>query len=222
MQNTLEFLYEDNHMLAVYKPAGMLSQGDLTGDLDLLTLAKEIIKRRDHKPGNVYLGLVHRLDRPVAGAMIVAKTSKAAGRLSKQFRERSTKKIYRAVVEGCPRQDRATLTHRMQKDRARRMSRIVGPHEQGKDAVLHYRVLKSGPDTSLVEVELVTGLSHQIRVQLSTMGCPILGDRKYGSTLVGGNGTIALYAHSISFRHPVKNEPITIVAGPPPNWPWGG
>jgi 23S rRNA pseudouridine1911/1915/1917 synthase len=222
LQNTLEFLYEDNHLLAVYKPAGMLSQGDLTGDLDLLTLAKEIIKRRDHKPGNVYLGLVHRLDRPVAGAMILAKTSKAAGRLSKQFRERSTKKIYRAVVEGCPPQDRATLSHRLQKDRGSRISRVVESHEQGKDAVLHYQVLESGADRSLVEVELVTGLSHQIRVQLSTVGCPILGDRKYGATLVGGNGTIALYARAITFRHPVKNEPITIVAEPPPNWPWGG
>jgi 23S rRNA pseudouridine1911/1915/1917 synthase len=220
VKNKLKFLYEDNHVLAVYKPAGMLSQGDLTGDLDLLTLAKEILKRRDNKLGNVYLGLVHRLDRPVAGVMIVAKTSKAAGRLSKQFRERSTKKIYRAVVEGRPEQDRATLTHRLQKDRANRLSRVVGLNEQGRDGVLSYRVLDSSADHSLIEVDLKTGLSHQIRVQLSTIGCPILGDRKYGSTMAGGSGTIALYARAITFHHPVKNEPMTIVAEPPPNWPW--
>ncbi len=219
MQNTLKFLYEDNHVLAVYKPAGMLSQGDLSGDLDLLTLAKEIIKRRENKPGNVYLGLVQRLDRPVAGVMIVAKTSKAAGRLSKQFRERSTTKIYRAVVAGRPKEDRATLTHRLQKDRANRMSRIVEAHEQGKDAVLRYRVLGTREDRSLIEVDLLTGLSHQIRVQLSSTGCPIVGDRKYGST-IGGHGTIALYAHSITFHHPVKNTPVTVVAEPPPDWPW--
>ena len=152
--------------------------------------------------------------------MIVAKTSKAAGRLSRQFRERSTRKIYRAVVEGRPDRDQATLRHRLLKDRAKRITRVVQAGAEGKEAVLTYQILDSTRNSSLVEVELLTGLSHQIRVQLSTIGCPILADRKYGATMSGATGTIALYAHSITFRHPVKKEPLTITADPPNHWPW--
>ncbi|MCP4678831.1 MAG: RluA family pseudouridine synthase [Deltaproteobacteria bacterium] len=216
----LPFLYEDNHVLAVDKPAGMLSQGDLTGDLDVLTLAKEIIRQRDKKPGNVYLGLVHRLDRPVGGAMVIAKTSKAAGRLSKQFRERSTKKIYRAVVQGTPELSEANLQHRLYKDRARRVTRVVGPDKDGKDGELRYYVMESRTGKSLVEVRLITGLPHQIRAQLSAIGHPVLGDRKYGAQRPLPAGNIALFSSSLTFIHPVKNEPMTISAVPPDNWPW--
>ncbi len=216
---SLRILFEDNHVLVVEKPAGMLSQGDLTGDLDVLTLAREIIKTRDRKPGNVFLGLVHRLDRPVGGVMVVAKTSKAAGRLSGQFRERRTRKIYRTVVSGCPTPAEAPLRHRLKKDRAARITRVVGEGE-GKPAELRYRVLETRDDRSLLEVELITGLSHQIRAQLSAIGHPIVGDRKYGSRIPYVPGRIALYAQSITFDHPVRREPVTVTADPPNGWPF--
>ncbi len=177
----LPILYEDNHILAVAKPAGLLSQGDLSGDLDVLTVVKQMIKTRDQKPGNVYLGLVHRLDRPVGGVMVLAKTSKAAGRLSSQFRERTTQKIYHAVVEGRMSTPQAELTHRLAKDRKSRVTKVVPPHLDGKIAKLSYEVVDADNGLSLLSVRLITGLSHQIRVQLSAIGHPIVGDRKYGA-----------------------------------------
>jgi 23S rRNA pseudouridine1911/1915/1917 synthase len=216
----IPILYEDNHVLAIDKPAGLLSQADLSGDLDVLTAVKELLKRRDGKPGNVYLGLVHRLDRPVSGAMLLAKTSKAASRLSRQFRERETEKRYRAAVAGAPPADAAELVHSLAKDPAARVTRIVPTG--GKVARLAYRVLERRDSTSLLEVALLTGLPHQIRAQLAAIGCPVLGDRKYGapSHLRSGPGAIALYSRSISFRHPVRAETVTIEAPPPPHWPW--
>jgi 23S rRNA pseudouridine1911/1915/1917 synthase len=218
--NEISILFEDNHLIAIDKPAGMLSQADLSGDLDVLTAVKELLRRRDGKPGNVYLGLVHRLDRPVAGAMILAKTSKAAARLSSQFRERETTKLYRAVVLGAPKEEAAELVHTVAKDQASRTTRVVA--SGGKVARLKYRVLERKDALSLVEVELLTGLSHQIRAQLSIIGHPICGDRKYGapSHLRSGPGAIALYSRSISFDHPVRGERITVEAPPPPHWPW--
>jgi 23S rRNA pseudouridine1911/1915/1917 synthase len=216
----IRILYEDNHVLAIDKPAGMLSQADLSGDLDVLTAAKELLKRRDGKPGNVYLGLVHRLDRPVSGAMLLAKTSKAAGRLSAQFRERETEKLYRAVVAGSPEADAGELTHNLQKDTAARVTRVIA--KGGKVARLRYRVLERRESASLLELELLTGLPHQIRAQLAAKGFPILGDRKYGapSHLPSGPGAIALYSRSIAFRHTVRDELVTVEAPPPPHWPW--
>jgi len=216
----LEILFEDNHVLAVNKPPGMLSQSDLTGDLDLLTYAKETIRRRDNKPGNVYLGLVHRLDRPVGGTMLIAKTSKAAGRLSKQFRERETKKIYRAVVVGAVETASGTLRHRLSKDGAKRVTRVVGAAETGKNAELNFEVMEKQNGKSLLEIELITGLSHQIRAQLSAMGHPVLGDLKYGAKAPLPGGNIALFAKSITFAHPTKNNAVTVAANPPENWPW--
>ncbi|MCP4602546.1 MAG: RNA pseudouridine synthase [Proteobacteria bacterium] len=198
----------------------MLSQADLTGSLDILTLAKEIIRRRDEKPGKVYLGLVHRLDRPVGGVMVIAKTSKAAGRLSNQFRERTVKKVYWAVVNGIPRSEEATLKHRLQKDRAMRMTRVVSPKEQGKDAELVYRIVDTRREKSLVEIDLKTGLPHQIRAQVAAIGHPVLGDRKYGAKAPISGGNIALFARSIAFLHPVKKEWQKVTANQPANWPW--
>lgn len=217
----LPFLYEDNHVLGVDKPPGILSQGDLTGDVDVLSLAKRLIKKRDDKPGKVYLGLVHRLDRPVGGAMIIAKTSKAAARLSRQFRERSTQKVYRAVVQGNP-PDGGDLEHALLKDRAARVTRVVSPQTQGaKVARLSYKVIERRGDRALVEVDLYTGLPHQIRVQLAAVGHPIAGDRKYGSRISPEKaGTIALYSLRIAFAHPVGKHEVVVTADPPDSFPW--
>jgi 23S rRNA pseudouridine1911/1915/1917 synthase len=216
----LPILFEDNHLLIIDKPAGMLSQGDLSGDLDVLTMAKQMIKARDQKPGNVFLGLVHRLDRPVGGVMVIAKTSKAAGRLSAQFRERTTEKIYLAVVEGIPNHPHAVLTHRLVKDRAARITRVFTDHPEAKTAKLSYTVSGRGPDRSLLEIRLITGVSHQIRAQLSTIGHPIVGDRKYGAQRPFEKGIIALYAKRLTLVHPVTKTPITAEAKPPKNWPF--
>ncbi len=218
----LPILYEDNHLLVVDKPAGLLSQADLGGDLDLLTLAREVIKQRDGKPGNVYLGLVHRLDRPVAGAMVLAKTSKAAGRLSRGFRERAARKIYLAVVRGLPEPPSAALTHSLVRDRSRRLTRIAAGDEDGREARLEYRVIETRAGRSLVEVVLGTGLQHQIRSQLAAIGHPVEGDRKYGASeyLAGGPGAIALFSRELGFEHPVRRTPLLVVAPPPPHFPW--
>lgn len=218
MAVSLPFLFEDNHVLVVNKPAGLLSQADLTGDLDVLTVARHILKRRDHKPGNVYLGLVHRLDRPVSGAMIVAKTSKAASRLSEALRQRTLHKVYWAVVEGTPQPSEALLEHHLRKDPRQKRSFVVAPSE-GKPARLRYRVLREHGNRSLVEVELLTGLPHQIRVQLSHIDCPIVGDRKYGAAPLAVPGTIALHARLVRFEHPVRREQIEVEAPLPENFP---
>lgn len=213
-------LYEDNHLIAVDKPAGMLSQRDLRGDLDVLTMVKAFIKRRDGKPGNVYVGLVHRLDRPVGGAMLLAKTSKAAGRICAQFRQRDTRKIYRAVVEGAPVPPEGRLVHRLEKDRSTRVTRVV--EAGGKEGRLSYRVLGSSGGRSLVEVDLETGLPHQIRAQLSAVGTPVVGDVKYGAApdRDRGAGVIALYSRVIEFDHPVSRQRVRVVARPSGDWPW--
>jgi 23S rRNA pseudouridine1911/1915/1917 synthase len=216
----LPILYEDNHLLVVDKPAGMLAQADLGGDLDVLTLAKRVIKRRDGKPGNVFLGLVHRLDRPVSGVMALAKTSKAASRLSAQFRDREPEKRYLVVVGGTPDPQRAELRHYLRKDRAARITRVVGSERDGKPARLGYEVLETRGATSLLRVLLLTGLPHQIRAQLAAVGHPILGDRKYGSTTPFVRGKLALHAESLALRHPVRGERIEIKADPPAHWPW--
>lgn len=216
----LRIYHEDNHVLVVEKPAGLLSQADLSGDLDVLTLAKQWLKDRYEKPGNVYLGLIHRLDRPVSGVMILAKTSKAAGRLSKVFRERKTRKIYRAVVEGELLPESGELAHRLCKDSTTRKTRVVGPEERGKDARLYYSVLDRSPEKTLVEVRLITGLPHQIRAQLSAEGHPVVGDRKYGSKVPFKLGRIALHAYSLSLAHPVRKQEISVTSPLPGDWPW--
>ena len=214
----LTVLYEDNHCLAVNKPARLLTMGDATGERTLLDLAKDYIKRKYDKPGAVFLGVVHRLDRPVSGVVVFGRTSKAAARLSEQFRERRVEKIYRAIVEGVPPERDAVLQDWLWKDPGRNVTQIVREGTPGaQQAALAIRRLKTNGSRSLVEVKPVTGRSHQIRVQLSSRGWPILGDSKYGSN-VRLDGSIALHAYSLTFRHPTKGEEITVVADVPVSW----
>src|SRR5574344_561045 len=198
MKNNLEILYEDNHIIIVVKPINVLSQSDKTNDVDMLTLLKKYIKEKYNKPGNVYLGLVHRLDRPVGGVMVFAKTSKAASRLSEQIRTHELKKEYCAVIEGLvPNHD--ILEDKLLKDEKKNM---VFVSEKGKDSELEYDLIKYKDNYSLVHINLKTGRSHQIRVQFSSRNHPLYGDQKYNKNAKVGE-QIALMATSLSFVHPV-------------------
>lgn len=214
----LTVLYEDNHCLAVNKPARLLTMGDATGERTLLDDAKDYIKQKYDKPGAVFLGVVHRLDRPVSGVVLFARTSKAAARLSEQFRERIVEKVYRAIVEGVPPERDAVLQDWLWKDPGRNVTQIVREGTPGaQQAALALRRLKTNGSRSLVEVKPVTGRSHQIRVQLSSRGWPILGDSKYGSN-VRLDGSIALHAYSLTFRHPTKGEEVEVTSDIPRSW----
>ncbi|MEM1041250.1 MAG: RNA pseudouridine synthase [Bacteroidota bacterium] len=215
-----EVLYLDNHLLAVSKPAGLLVQEDYTGDADLLTLGKAHLKNKFDKLGNVFLGLVHRLDRPVSGVLVLARTSKSASRLSDQFRRRTPQKRYLALVEG-------RLTGQGSREdwlaKIDRHVRVVKPgHPQGKRAELRWQALasnrtKSGA-VSLVEVELLTGRAHQIRVQLAALGYPILGDLRYGAKREFDGRNLALHSYRLTVEHPTKREPMSFSALPPSTW----
>lgn len=213
-----EVLLLDNHLLAVDKPAGMLVQGDRTGDDDLVTLAKAFLKRRFDKPGNVFVGLVHRLDRPTSGVVVLARTSKAAGRLSEQFRRRSVEKRYLAVVEGRL-QGGGERTDWLAKGEGGGARLVEEGAEGAQRAALRWRALAASGPRTLVEVDLLTGRKHQIRVQLAGLGAPILGDLRYGSRtpFTGGRG-IALHAHRLVVEHPTQREPVALEAPPPPAW----
>lgn len=206
MQN-LKVLYEDNHIIVVEKQPNIPSQADKTGDIDMLTLVKAYIKEKYNKPGNVYLGLVHRLDRPVGGIMIFAKTSKAASRLSNQVREKVFKKKYLAVVDGKIQNKKGTLEDYLYKDERNNISKVVSKNKKNaKHAKLDYRVVKYNEikDLSLVEINLHTGRHHQIRVQLSNFGHSIFGDQKYGTR--GRGRQIALWAYELTIEHPITKE----------------
>lgn len=214
----LTILYEDNHCLAVDKPARLLTMGDATGEPTLLDAAKAYVKRKYDKPGAVFLGVVHRLDRPVSGVVLFARTSKAAARLSEQFRERSVEKVYRAIVAGTPPEREAVLQDWLWKDPGRNVTQVVREGTPGaQQAALAVKRLRTAGGRSLVEVRPVTGRSHQIRVQLASRGWPILGDGKYGST-ERLDGAIALHAASLTFRHPTKGEPVTVRVDEPEGW----
>jgi 23S rRNA pseudouridine1911/1915/1917 synthase len=213
--------FEDNHLLVVYKPAGLLSQGDETGDANLLDLCKAWIKNRHHKPGRAFLGLVHRLDRPVAGVMVFARTSKAAARLSDQIRNRRMRKLYLAVVQGQPLSAEGRLVHFL--ERRERVVRIVPrPTPLSREARLVYRVRETAGDRSLLEIELETGRKHQIRLQLSHAGCPIVGDVRYGAPSALPSRPIALFASRIAVEHPTRGEMLPFTAPLPGAWPWPG
>lgn len=220
MQN-LKVIYEDNHIIIVEKTPNIPSQADKTGDMDMLTLVKNYIKEKYNKPGNVYLGLVHRLDRPVGGVMVFAKTSKAASRLSEQVRTKSLKKIYLAVVDGKFDKEKGTLEDYLYKDERNNISKVVNATKKNaKLAKLDYEVLKYNEvkDLSLVKVNLYTGRHHQIRVQLSNFGHSIFGDQKYGTR--GKGKQIALWAYSLTINHPITKEEMTFEDLPEPVGTW--
>lgn len=219
----IPILYEDNHLLALDKPAGLLSQGDATGDLSAVDLAREDLRTRYGKPGNVFVGLVHRLDRPVSGVLLLAKTSKAAARLSEQFRSREVEKVYLALVEGSPRDDRGEWVDRLVKDERSNRVDAVGDEGGGSEARLAYRVLERSHNSALVELRPTTGRGHQLRIQLSSRGLPIVGDRKYGakSSLKASDGgyRIALHASRLTVKHPTRGEPVVLNSELPTDWP---
>ncbi len=219
--SNLQVLYEDNHLIAINKRAGDIVQGDKTGDTPLSEVTKGYLKRKYNKPGNVYLGVAHRLDRPTTGIVVFAKTSKALPRLNKLFAEKAAEKTYWAVVRQAPEKHEATLTHWLKRNTKQNKS-YAYPKEvpESKKAILSY-MLRSTLDTHfLLEVALKTGRHHQIRVQLSAIGCPIKGDLKYGFPRSNKDGSIHLHARSLSFIHPVKKEPISIQAAPPKDPIW--
>lgn len=206
-------LYEDNHLLIVNKRVSDIVQGDITGDKSLDVLLKEFIKLRDSKPGEVFLGIPHRLDRPVSGAVVFAKTSKALSRMAALFREKEIEKIYHAIVEKCPVPEAGTLEHFLTRNTKQNKSYIHGHEVKGsKHAKLHYKKLASSDRYHLLEVTLETGRHHQIRAQLAGMGSIIKGDRKYGAKRSNKNGGISLHARKLSFIHPVKKERVEVLA----------
>lgn len=213
--NKLNIIYEDNHLLVVEKPINVPVQEDISNDKDLLTMLKGYIKEKYNKPGNVYLGLVHRLDRPVGGIMVFAKTSKAASRLSEQIRNKTFKKIYKAVVIGNINKS-GTLIDKLLKDTKRN---IVKVDDNGKESILKYKLLDYKNNLSLIEIELLTGRSHQIRVQMSHFGYPLYGDQKYNKNAIVGN-QIALFACKIEFEHPTTHKLLTFGLSLPDRYPF--
>ena len=219
--NELKVIYEDNHIIVVEKPPNIPSQSDKTGDIDMLTIIKQFLKEKYNKPGNVYLGLVHRLDRPVGGVMIFAKTSKAASRLSEQVRNKTLKKEYIAIVDGKLKEKKGTLENYLLKNEKTNTSKIVQEKvKNSKYAKLDYEVIKyqKDIDLSLLKIFLHTGRHHQIRVQLSGIGHSICGDQKYGTR--GRGKQISLWAYKLEIEHPVTKEPMIFTDIPEKIGPW--
>ena len=213
-----EILYEDNHCLAVVKPAGVVSAHFQGREETLDRALKAYLKEKHGKPGNVFLGVVHRLDRPVSGVLLFARTSKAAGRLAQQFREGTVEKVYWAVVEGDPDREAGSLEDWLLKDRTTGRVEVVEPHSGGaRQALLHFTRRSKFGGLSWLEIRPQTGRTHQLRVQLAHHGHPIFGDAKYGSVHTFDRA-IALHARSLTFLHPVRNEPITLTAELPRGW----
>jgi 23S rRNA pseudouridine1911/1915/1917 synthase len=216
-----EILYEDNHLLIINKKAGELAQGDETGDIPLIDSLKEFIKVRDQKPGNVFLGLIHRLDRPTSGVLIFAKTSKALSRMNEVFKTREVKKTYWAIVEGKPEKEFEHLEHYLRKNQKNnKVSVFTKPTPNAKRAILEYKTIGKLDNYTLLEVDLFTGRSHQIRSQLSFIGHSIKGDLKYGAKRSNPDGSISLHARKINFIHPVTKENLSIIAPPPKDNLW--
>ena len=215
---SLEILYEDNHIIAVNKKNSDIVQADKTGDEPLSEQVKAYIKKKYSKPGDVFLGIPHRVDRPVSGVVLFAKTSKALTRLNKMFQEHDNEitKIYWAIVSELPQEDEARLVHYLVRDTEKNKSSVyTRPRPGAKEAILEYKLINGSQNYFLLEVKLCTGRHHQIRCQLAKIGCPIKGDLKYGSPRSNPGGGISLHARSISFMHPVKQEMITLTATPP-------
>ncbi len=221
MSAELEVLYEDNHLIAVNKRAGDLVQGDETGDEPLPERIKAYLKVKYDKPGNVFLGVVHRLDRPTSGIVVFARTSKALGRMNDLFRHRDTLKVYWALCERAPAEPFGKLTDFLAKNAKQNKSYVVeANHPKGKKAELSYRLLGSLERYHLIEIELHTGRHHQIRAQLAAIGCIIRGDLKYGAKRSNPDGSISLHARKLEFVHPVQKEPISITVPCPSEKIW--
>jgi len=220
-KNNLQILFEDNHLLIVNKRPGDIMQGDKTGDKPLSEVIKEYIAEKYNKPGAVYLGVAHRIDRPTSGIVVFAKTSKALARLNKLFSERETKKTYWAIVKNMPPKQKDILTHFLVRNSKQNKSYARTKEVQdSKEAILEYTIVKKLDNFSLLEIDLHTGRHHQIRAQLSALGCPIKGDLKYGFDRSNPDGSIHLHARKLIFNHPVTKELVTIIANPPKDVVW--
>ena len=219
--SNLQVLFEDNHLIVINKRVGDIVQGDKTGDDPLSEVVKQYLKEKHTKPGNVYLGVVHRLDRPTSGIVLFSKTSKALPRLNKMFAQGETKKVYWAVVKNAPPQESGTLTHWLVRNPKQNKSYA---HEKevsdSKKAVLDYKIIKKLDNYFLLEIDLKTGRHHQIRAQLATIGCTIKGDLKYGADRSNKDGGIHLHARSLEIMHPVQKEPMPFLAPPPEDPIW--
>ena len=216
----MDILYEDNHIIAVNKAPGEIVQGDSTGDESLLDKVKLYVKKKYKKPGDVYLGLVHRIDRPVSGIVIFARTTKALVRLNKMLQDREIKKTYWALVNNLPDKDEDELRHYLLKNSEKNRSNAFHKLRSGaKLAILNYKLISRSTNYYLLEVDLQTGRHHQIRCQLAKIGCPIKGDLKYGFSRSNKDGSISLHARRVEFIHPVKKEPVVIVAPTPKKEP---
>jgi len=217
----LQVLYEDNHLIAVNKRAGDIVQGDKTGDPPLSEIVKHYLKLKYSKPGNVFLGVVHRLDRPTSGIVLFSKTSKALPRLNKMFAEKQTQKTYWALVKKSPPKETDTLIHWLKKNpKNNKSSAYTTEIRNSKKAILHYRIHKVLDSYTLLKVALETGRHHQIRCQLAAIGCPIKGDLKYGFDRSNPDASISLHARSLQLTHPVTKIPLTLTAQPPKDPLW--
>lgn len=221
MEN-LNVLYEDNQVIVVVKPQNVPSQADESGDMDLLSMVKAYVKEKYNKPGEAFIGLVHRLDRPTGGIMVFARNSKSASRLSAQLVSHEMKKTYYAVCQGVPQIKSGSLVNYLKKDEKENIVKIVPQSEQGvKKAELTYKVLQNSDTESLVEVNILTGRSHQIRVQFAGIGCPLLGDNKYGKDKTRASKNLGLWAGRLEFIHPVSKQKLVFVASPDTSaMPW--
>ncbi|MBD1261291.1 RNA pseudouridine synthase [Maribacter polysiphoniae] len=217
----LQVLHEDNHLIVINKRPGDIVQGDKTGDTPLSEVVKQFIKEKYNKPGNVYLGVPHRLDRPTSGIVVFAKTSKALPRLNKLFAEKEAKKTYWAIVKNRPPKDFDTLTQWLRRNTKQNKSYANNKEvSNSKKAILTYRLIKELDNFFLLEIDLQTGRHHQIRAQLSAIGCPIKGDLKYGFDRSNKDGSIHLHARRLLFIHPVQKEPLEIIASTPNDPVW--
>ncbi len=221
MSRELDILFEDNHLIAVNKAVGQLVQGDKTGDVSLDLLIKQYIKKKYKKPGEVFLGVVHRIDRPVSGVIVFARTSKALTRMNELFRDKEVRKTYWCIVKEMPRPEEATLRHYLVKNESQNKSYAYDKPRKGtKEAILDYRLISRSDNYSLLEVLLQTGRHHQIRCQLAKIGSRIRGDLKYGYPRSNRDGSISLHARSLEFIHPVRKEPLTLKAPVPDDPLW--
>ena len=216
-------VYEDNHIVVVNKTSSEIVQGDKTGDTPLSEMVKQYLKEKYNKPGNVFIGVTHRLDRPVSGLVVFAKTSKALPRLNEMFRNGEVKKTYWALVKECPKETEGELVHYLVRNEKQNKSYAYDKEvKNSKKAVLHYKLIGHSQNYYLLEVDLKTGRHHQIRCQLAKMGCPIKGDLKYGSPRSNPDGSICLHARTVQFVHPVSKEMIRLTAPVPEGNLWNG